>query len=93
LEKSWLAGLGSAARQGKNHQTQRKQTRSSVTLLRQLCNLISNPRKQSGSGLNEAVETRNGGWYHVTARGNQRKRLFRDDKDRLRFLELLEDSV
>jgi len=34
-----------------------------------------------------------GGWYHVTARGNERKRVFRDDKDRLRFLELLEEWV
>ena len=34
-----------------------------------------------------------GGWYHVTARGNERKRVFRDDKDRVRFLELLEEWV
>ncbi|MFA5190438.1 MAG: hypothetical protein WC740_06920 [Verrucomicrobiia bacterium] len=34
-----------------------------------------------------------GGWYHVVARGNERKRVFRDEKDRLRFLELLEDMV
>jgi REP element-mobilizing transposase RayT len=34
-----------------------------------------------------------GGWYHVTARGNERKRVFRDDKDRGHFLELLEEWV
>ncbi len=34
-----------------------------------------------------------GGWCHVTARGNERKRVFRDDKDRLRFLYLLEEWV
>ncbi len=34
-----------------------------------------------------------GGWCHVTARGNERKRVFRDDKDRGRFLELLEEWV
>ena len=31
-----------------------------------------------------------GGWYHVTARGNQRQRLYTDRKDRIDFLELLE---
>ena len=30
-----------------------------------------------------------GGWYHVTNRGNERRPIFHDDKDRLRFLELL----
>ena len=30
-----------------------------------------------------------GGWYLVTNRGNERRAVFRDDKDRLRFLELL----
>ncbi len=34
-----------------------------------------------------------GGWYHVTTRGNERKRVFRDDKDRGRFMELLEEWV
>jgi putative transposase len=29
------------------------------------------------------------GWHHVTARGNERKAIFRDDADRRRFLELL----
>ncbi|HVM60546.1 MAG TPA: transposase, partial [Verrucomicrobiae bacterium] len=28
-----------------------------------------------------------GGWYHVTARGNERRAIFRDDEDRRRFLE------
>jgi putative transposase len=30
------------------------------------------------------------GWYHVTARGNERRPIFRDQSDRRRFLELLE---
>jgi putative transposase len=29
------------------------------------------------------------GWYHVTARGNERRPIFRDQADRQRFLELL----
>src|SRR5947208_1198738 len=32
---------------------------------------------------------REGAWYHVTARGNERRAIFRDDRDRVRFLELL----
>jgi REP element-mobilizing transposase RayT len=32
-----------------------------------------------------------GGWYHVTARGNNRAALFRDVRDRRRFLALLAD--
>ena len=28
-----------------------------------------------------------GGWYHVTARGNERRAIYRDDTDRARFLE------
>jgi len=32
-------------------------------------------------------------WYHVTARGNERRVIFRDDRDRLHFLELLADGV
>ena len=34
-----------------------------------------------------------GGWYHVTARGNERRRIFADDKDRGRFVELLAEWV
>jgi putative transposase len=34
---------------------------------------------------------RPGGRYHVTARGNERKSIFRDDPDRFHFLELLAD--
>ncbi len=34
-----------------------------------------------------------GGWYHVTARGNKRKRIYRDDRDRQHFLELIEEMV
>jgi len=30
-----------------------------------------------------------GGRYHVTARGNERRSIFRDDPDRHHFLELL----
>jgi REP element-mobilizing transposase RayT len=32
-----------------------------------------------------------GGWYHVTARGNERRAIFREDEDRRRFLALLEE--
>jgi putative transposase len=32
---------------------------------------------------------RPGGRYHVVARGNERKAIFRDDTDRFHFLELL----
>lgn len=34
-----------------------------------------------------------GGWYHVTARGNERKPIFLDDRDRTHFLELLDEMV
>jgi len=34
-----------------------------------------------------------GGWYHVTARGNERRAIFRDDVDRRHFVELLADMV
>lgn len=34
-----------------------------------------------------------GAWYHVTARGNERKTVFREDGDRRHFLDLLEESV
>ena len=30
-----------------------------------------------------------GAWYHVTARGNERRAIFRSDVDRKRFVELL----
>ncbi len=32
-----------------------------------------------------------GGHYHVTARGNERRAIFRQDKDRTHFLELLSE--
>ena len=32
-------------------------------------------------------------WYHVTSRGNERREIFRDDKDRGRFLEALKESI
>ena len=34
-----------------------------------------------------------GAVYHVTCRGNERKSIFRDDKDRNRFLEILQQSI
>ena len=36
---------------------------------------------------------RAGGWYHVTSRGNERKAIFRDDRDRRHFLELMGEVV
>jgi hypothetical protein len=33
-----------------------------------------------------------GGWYHITARGNERKAIFRDDRDRRHFLEVCRSS-
>jgi len=33
------------------------------------------------------------GWYHVTARGLDRKAIFRDDGDRAHFMELLEEMA
>ena len=36
---------------------------------------------------------RAGTWYHLTARGNERKRIYRDDGDRQKFLALLETWV
>jgi hypothetical protein len=34
-----------------------------------------------------------GAFYHVTARGNERRAIFRDDRDRERFLSYLETAV
>jgi hypothetical protein len=34
-----------------------------------------------------------GGWYHVTARGNERKSIFRDNRDRQHFLEIIAEMV
>ncbi len=36
---------------------------------------------------------RPGGWYHVTARGNERRPIYRDDRDRRRFCEVLGQAV
>src|SRR5882672_2246917 len=36
---------------------------------------------------------RAGLWYHVTARGNERKPIYRDDRDRRHFIELFVDGV
>ena len=34
-----------------------------------------------------------GAWYHVTCRGNERRAIFADDEDRLRFLDILENCA
>jgi REP element-mobilizing transposase RayT len=34
-----------------------------------------------------------GAWYHVTSRGNERKLIYRDDRDRAHFVGLLEEMV
>ena len=34
-----------------------------------------------------------GGWYHLTARGNERKAIYLDDADRRHFCELLAETV
>lgn len=34
-----------------------------------------------------------GAFYHITARGNERKNIFRDERDRERFLAYLETAV
>jgi REP element-mobilizing transposase RayT len=31
--------------------------------------------------------------YHVTARGNERREIYRDNQDRARFLETLQEAV
>src|SRR2546428_1322216 len=36
---------------------------------------------------------RAGGWYHVTARGNERKAIYRDEPDRRHFCELLAEMT
>ena len=36
---------------------------------------------------------RPGGWYHLTARGNERRPIFRDDRDRQQFCQLLAEVV
>jgi len=36
---------------------------------------------------------RAGGWYHVTSRGNERRPIFRDDRDRGHFVELLAEMA
>src|SRR4051812_37326204 len=33
------------------------------------------------------------GWYHITARGNERRNIFIDNRDRSHFLELLDEFV
>jgi REP element-mobilizing transposase RayT len=33
------------------------------------------------------------GWYHVTARGNNRQRIYHDPRDRRHFLELIEEVI
>jgi putative transposase len=36
---------------------------------------------------------RPGAWYHVTARGNERRPIYRDDRDRRHFCEVLAEAV
>jgi len=36
---------------------------------------------------------RMGAWYHVTGRGNERRAIFRDDRDREHFCQLLAEMV
>ena len=36
---------------------------------------------------------RAGGWYHITSRGNERRAIFRDDRDRVHFCALLDEMV
>lgn len=36
---------------------------------------------------------RAGGWYHVTSRGNERRAIYRDDRDRVHCCELLAETV
>ena len=36
---------------------------------------------------------RPGGWYHLTARGNERRPIFRDARDRKHFCQLLAEVV
>ena len=36
---------------------------------------------------------RSGAWYHVTARGNERRSIYRDQRDRRHFCELLAELV
>src|SRR5206468_9907300 len=36
---------------------------------------------------------RPGGWYHITARGNERRPIFRDDREREHFCQLLAEMV
>src|SRR5918996_3504692 len=36
---------------------------------------------------------RPGGWYHVTARGNERRPIYRDDRDRQHFRQLLGQAM
>lgn len=33
-----------------------------------------------------------GAWHHVTCRGNEKKKIYSDDHDRARFLEILAKS-
>jgi REP element-mobilizing transposase RayT len=36
---------------------------------------------------------RAGAWYHLTARGNERRAIFRDERDRRHFCQLLQETV
>ena len=55
--------------------------------------------RHDGSGISLTVMTRPlriekmGGWNPVTARGNERKTIFRDDAERRHFLEIVAEMV
>jgi len=34
-----------------------------------------------------------GAWYHVTSRGNEKKKIYSDDQDKRRFLEILSATM
>jgi REP-associated tyrosine transposase len=53
--------------------------------------LVTGARK--GLPFHKRFVEKAGGWYHVTARGNERKSICRDDRDREHFLELLAETV
>ena len=54
--------------------------------------LFAEPALLARMGRPLRIQTVNGR-YHVTARGNERKVIYRDDRDRLHFLDLLGEMV
>jgi hypothetical protein len=47
----------------------------------------------AGNERNAAYTRRAGGWYHLTSRGNERRAIDRDNRDRAHFCELLGEMV